>query len=93
MLLTPYVRCVDSVKRRPARAFQYSPAYKASIGCRPDERAASRVVSFAEPLLSSGRSSFGVPRTWGTVTRSWDFDELVEDLFRGFDDRWLGPRG
>ena len=46
---------------------------------------------FAEPLSSSRRSSFGVPRTWVTVTRSSFFDELVEELFASFDDRWLGP--
>ena len=46
---------------------------------------------FAEPLLSSRRSSFGVPRTWVTVTRSSLFDELVEEFFASFDDGWLGP--
>jgi curved DNA-binding protein CbpA len=46
---------------------------------------------FAEPLFSSRRSSFGVPRTWVTVTRSSLFDELVEELFASFADRWLGP--
>ena len=44
---------------------------------------------FAEPLLSSRRSSFVDPRTW--VTRSSFFDELVEEPFASFDDRWLGP--
>jgi hypothetical protein len=48
---------------------------------------------FAEPLLSSRRSSFGVPRTWVTVRRSSFFDELVEELFASVEDRWLGaPR-
>ena len=47
--------------------------------------------SFAEPLLSSRRSSFGVPRTWVTVTRSSLFDELVEEFFASFDDGWLAP--
>jgi curved DNA-binding protein CbpA len=46
---------------------------------------------FAEPLLSSRRSSFGVPRIWGTVTRSSFFDELVEELFASLDDRWFSP--
>ena len=46
---------------------------------------------FAEPLLSSRRSSFGVPRTWVTVTRSSLFDELVEEFFASFDDGWLAP--
>ena len=46
---------------------------------------------FAEPLSSSSRSSFGVPRTWVAVRRSSFFDELVEELFASFDDRWLGP--
>ena len=46
---------------------------------------------FAEPLLSSRRSSFGVPGTWVTVRRSSFVDELVEELFASFDDRWLGP--
>jgi curved DNA-binding protein CbpA len=45
----------------------------------------------AEPLLSSRRSSFGVPRTWVTVTRSSFFDALVEELVASFDDRWPGP--
>jgi len=39
------------------------------------------IVSFAEPLLSSPRSSFGLPATWMTVRRSSFFDELVEELF------------
>ena len=46
---------------------------------------------FAEPLLSSRRTSFGVPRTWVTATRSSLFDELVEELFASFEDGWLGP--
>ena len=46
---------------------------------------------FAEPLVSSLRSSTGVPRTWVTVTRSSFFDQWVEELFACFDDRWLGP--
>lgn len=46
---------------------------------------------FADPLLSSRRSSFGVPRTWVTVTRSTLFDQLVEEFFASFDDGWLGP--
>jgi len=45
---------------------------------------------FAEPLLSSRRSS-AVPRTWVTVKRSSLFDELVEELFASLDERWLGP--
>jgi curved DNA-binding protein CbpA len=44
---------------------------------------------FAEPLLDSRQTSFGVPRTWVRVTRSSFFDELVEELFASFDDRWL----
>jgi curved DNA-binding protein CbpA len=44
---------------------------------------------FVEPLLSSRHTSFGVPRTWVRVTRSSFFDELVEELFASFDDRWL----
>ena len=48
---------------------------------------------FAEPLLSSRRSSFDVPRTWVPVTRSSFFDELVEELFASFDDHWFrSPR-
>lgn len=47
----------------------------------------------AEPLLSSRRSSFDVPRTWVTVTRSSFFDDLVEELFASFDDHWFrSPR-
>jgi DnaJ-class molecular chaperone len=46
---------------------------------------------FAEPLLSSRRSSFGVPRTWVTLTRSSVFDQLVEELFASFDDGWCRP--
>jgi curved DNA-binding protein CbpA len=46
---------------------------------------------FAEPLLSSRRSSVGVSRTWMTVTRSSFFDEWVEAPFASFDDRWFGP--
>jgi curved DNA-binding protein CbpA len=46
---------------------------------------------FAESPLRSRRSSFGVPRTWVTVTRSSLFDELVEELFASFDDPWFGP--
>ena len=44
---------------------------------------------FAEPLLGSRQTSFGVPRTWVRVTRSSLFDELVEELFASFDDHWL----
>ena len=48
---------------------------------------------FVEPLLRSRRSSFDVPRTRVTVTRSSSFDELVEELFASFDDRWFcSPR-
>ena len=46
---------------------------------------------FAEPLLSSRRSSSAVPRTWVTVKRSSLFDELVEEFFASFDDPWFGP--
>jgi curved DNA-binding protein CbpA len=44
---------------------------------------------FAEPLLGSRHTFFGVPRTWVRVTRSSLFDELVAELFASFDDRWL----
>jgi len=48
---------------------------------------------FVEPLLGSPRSSFDVPRTRVLVTRSSSFDELVEELFASFDDRWFrSPR-
>ena len=46
---------------------------------------------FAEPLLSPRRSSFGAPRIWVTLTRSSVFDQLVEELFASFDDRWFSP--
>ncbi len=46
---------------------------------------------FAESLLSSRRSSSGVPSIWVTVTRSSFFDELVEELFASFDDRSFSP--
>jgi curved DNA-binding protein CbpA len=46
---------------------------------------------FAESPLSSRRSSFGVPRTWVTLTRSSVFDQLVEELFASFDDGWFRP--
>jgi len=46
---------------------------------------------FAEPLLSSRRSWFGVPSTRFAVTRSSLFDVLVEELFASFDDRWFSP--
>jgi curved DNA-binding protein CbpA len=45
----------------------------------------------AEPLLSARRSSFGVPSIWVTVTRSSFFDDLVEELFASFDERWFSP--
>jgi curved DNA-binding protein CbpA len=44
---------------------------------------------FAEPLLSSRRSSFDVPGRWVRVTPSSFFEELVEELFASFDDRWF----
>jgi hypothetical protein len=44
---------------------------------------------FAEPLLSSRRSSFDVPRTQVPVTRSSFFHELVKELFASFDDDWV----
>jgi hypothetical protein len=49
---------------------------------------------FAEPLLGSRHTFFGVPRTWVTVPRSsfFDFDGLVEDFFAFFDDRRFGRR-
>ena len=43
----------------------------------------------AEPLFSSRRSSFDVPRTWFRMTRSSFFDELVEELFASFGDPWF----
>ena len=46
---------------------------------------------FAEPLMSSRRSSSAVSRTWVTVKRSSLFDELVEELFALSGERWLGP--
>ena len=46
---------------------------------------------FAEPLLSSRRSSFGVPSIWVTGTRPSFFDEFVEELFASLDDRWFSP--
>jgi DnaJ-class molecular chaperone len=47
---------------------------------------------FAEPLVSSRRSSFGVPTTFVTVTRPSFFDELVEEFFASLDDHRF-PRG
>ena len=47
--------------------------------------------TFAEPLLSSRRSSFGVPGTWVTVTGSSVFDRFVEEFFASFDDGWFRP--
>jgi curved DNA-binding protein CbpA len=47
----------------------------------------------AEPVVDLRRFSFGVPGTFVTVTRPSFFDELVEDFFASFDDRWFrGPR-
>jgi curved DNA-binding protein CbpA len=46
---------------------------------------------FAEPLLDWRHTAFGVPTTWVRVTQSSLFDELVEELFASFDDRWLRP--
>ena len=43
---------------------------------------------FAEPLLGSRHTSFGVPTTWVTVTRPSFFDELVEEIFNSFHDPW-----
>lgn len=47
---------------------------------------------FVEPLADSRRATFGVPRTWVTVTRPSLLDELVEELFASFDDRWFHTR-
>ena len=44
---------------------------------------------FAEPLLGSRRTSFGVPTTWVAATRPSFFDELMEEIFASFDDPWL----
>ena len=46
----------------------------------------------AEPLVSPRRSSFGVPTTFVTVTRSSSFDELVEEFFASLDDHWFPRR-
>ena len=47
----------------------------------------------AEPVVDLRRFSFGVPGTFVTVMPPSFFDELVEDFFASFDDRWLrGPR-
>jgi len=65
---------------RPAAARRSCPAGRGSTGDR---------LVVAEPLLSSRRSSLGVPTSWMTVRRSSFFDDLVEELFASFDDRWL----
>ena len=47
----------------------------------------------AEPVVDLRRFSFGVPGTFVTVTRPSFFDdELIEDFFASFDDRWLWGR-
>jgi curved DNA-binding protein CbpA len=47
----------------------------------------------AEPVVDLRRFSFGVPGTFVTVTRPSFFDdELIEDFFASFDDRWLSGR-
>jgi curved DNA-binding protein CbpA len=47
---------------------------------------------FAEPLVGFRGSSFGVPRSFVTVTRPSFFDELVEELFVSFNEHWSHPR-
>ena len=47
---------------------------------------------FVEPLADSRRATLGVPRTWVKVTRPSLLDELVEELFASFDDRWFHTR-
>jgi curved DNA-binding protein CbpA len=47
---------------------------------------------FAEPLLGSRRTSFGVPTTGVAATRPSFFDELMEEIFASFDDPWLRRR-
>jgi curved DNA-binding protein CbpA len=46
---------------------------------------------FAEPLLGSRHTSFGVPRTREMVTHWSFFDELVDELFASLDDGWFAP--
>ena len=46
----------------------------------------------AEPVVDLRRFSLGVPGTFVTVTRASFFDELVEDFFASFDDRYLRGR-
>jgi curved DNA-binding protein CbpA len=47
----------------------------------------------AEPVVDLRRFPFGVPGTFVTVTRPSFFgDELIEDFFASFDDRWLWGR-
>jgi curved DNA-binding protein CbpA len=61
---------------------------------RPEPVVVRQVIvprPFAEPLVSSRRSSLGAPTIWVTVTRSSFVDELVEELFAFFDDRWFNP--
>ena len=49
-------------------------------------------TQLAEPVVDLRRFSFGVPGTFVTVTRASFFDELVEDFFASFDDRYLRGR-
>ena len=46
----------------------------------------------AAPVVDLRRFSFGVPGTFVTVRRPSFFDELVEDFFASFDDRYLRGR-
>ena len=49
-------------------------------------------TQLAELVVDLRRFSFGVPGTFVTVTRASFFDELVEDFFASFGDRYLRGR-
>ena len=83
---------VTKLRREPPPSPAHADSSRSHVTTHP-RRGRQVIVArpFAEPLSSSRRSSSGGSRTWVTVTQSSFFDELVEELFAPFDDRWLGP--
>ena len=82
-----YETLVDPQRRR-----QYDRQLRASRARPVVVRESIVSHPFAEPLFSPRRMSFGIANPWRPLTRSFLFEELVEELFASFDDDWIRTR-